>query len=319
MSFPYPEQSAHAARSARHTQPISLAYAARAPHAPLSAFVRAVSCPVCDAVYAPTTEHESLLHAPSIALESAFLSMCRFCFRCRRPSCPACWDDGNGLCGACMQELALPFRQKLTPFEETLLKPASSTPISSSPSSPSSPSFPASSPSLPPLPSASFAHSNDAPLRCIYTGRFEQTSPSFLSSQSSTRRTAEPVSVTRGVLSAQESPVARRTARLTTPLTAQDDTAAQSAQPAHPQTTGITTQHTSVVATPQRSRARHITYVVGRVFTTLLLIALSIAVLLVVGATFSTQANTLLAHIIHIDIRAIILALWNALRQLFTH
>jgi hypothetical protein len=83
-----------------------------------------VTCVICQAVYAPSRLHEYLLLSPPIALESAFMSMCHFCFRCRRPACPQCWDDAHGVCGACSQEAHLPFRVPPTPLRGLLFPPA---------------------------------------------------------------------------------------------------------------------------------------------------------------------------------------------------
>lgn len=80
------------------------------------ALTRTAVCVVCKAVYAPSPSYEYLLQAPSVALESAFMSMCRFCFRCRRPACPECWDDVHGVCGACSLETGLPFRSNSAPL-----------------------------------------------------------------------------------------------------------------------------------------------------------------------------------------------------------
>lgn len=88
----------------------------RFPHA----LTRAAVCVVCKAVYAPSPSYEYLLQAPSVALESAFMSICRFCFRCRRPACPACWDDVHGVCGACSLETGLPFRSNSLPLNGAL-------------------------------------------------------------------------------------------------------------------------------------------------------------------------------------------------------
>jgi len=82
-----------------------------------------LACTICSAQYAPAQSHAHLLQAPRIASESAFMSMCHFCFRCRRPACPLCWDDVHGICGACVEEVRLPFRQDVRPlpFDSTLL------------------------------------------------------------------------------------------------------------------------------------------------------------------------------------------------------
>ena len=77
-----------------------------------------ISCSICQAVYAPARLHSYLLQAPPIALESAFLGMCHFCFRCRRPSCPNCWDAIRAVCGQCTAKLTFPFVWKLHLWQE---------------------------------------------------------------------------------------------------------------------------------------------------------------------------------------------------------
>ena len=87
-----------------------------------------VTCVICQAVYAPSRLHEYLLLSPPVALESAFMSMCHFCFRCRRPACPQCWDDAHGVCGDCSQEAHLPFRMAPTPLRGLLFPPVRQSP-----------------------------------------------------------------------------------------------------------------------------------------------------------------------------------------------
>ncbi len=77
---------------------------------------KAIACTICAAQYAPTQAYAHLLRAQRVVVESAFMSMCHFCFRCRRPSCPLCWDDVHGLCGACVEDVHLPFRQQVAPL-----------------------------------------------------------------------------------------------------------------------------------------------------------------------------------------------------------
>jgi hypothetical protein len=81
---------------------------------------RTIACVICQAVYSPSRRYEHLLLAPPIALESAFMGMCHFCFRCRRPACPQCWDDVHGICAQCGQESRLPFRRATAPLSPLL-------------------------------------------------------------------------------------------------------------------------------------------------------------------------------------------------------
>jgi hypothetical protein len=79
-----------------------------------------VTCIICNAVYTPSP---ALQYAPSSIVESIFMSMCHFCFRCRRAACPQCWDAVHGVCGACVEEARLPFRQELAPLDGVMFPP----------------------------------------------------------------------------------------------------------------------------------------------------------------------------------------------------
>ena len=70
----------------------------------------AVTCRICDAVYAPSPQQAPFLQYAQGTLEATFMGMCHFCFRCRRAACPQCWDEVHGVCGSCVQEAGLPFR-----------------------------------------------------------------------------------------------------------------------------------------------------------------------------------------------------------------
>ncbi len=95
----------------------------RTPPAEPVTLTRSIACDICHAVYAPAQDHLYLVQAPAGALETAFMSMCHFCFRCRRPSCPACWDQVHGVCASCVQEMHLPFREELSPLRGAFFPP----------------------------------------------------------------------------------------------------------------------------------------------------------------------------------------------------
>ncbi len=111
-----------------------------------------ITCTICQAVYAPTPDHAYLLRASRVALESAFMSMCHFCFRCRRAACPNCWDNIHGVCATCALEAQLPFRVQTQPLEGAL---------------------------FPPTRQAQLARKQSIPNRliCIRPGRFQQAAP----------------------------------------------------------------------------------------------------------------------------------------------
>ena len=82
-----------------------------------------VTCPICEAEYAPSPTRQDLLAAPEEVVEAAFMSLCHYCFRCRRPACPECWDAVHKVCGACVQEAQLPFRSESAPLKGTMFPP----------------------------------------------------------------------------------------------------------------------------------------------------------------------------------------------------
>ena len=89
--------------------------------------IHSITCDICDAAYMPSQSRQDLLQASPSVLESTFMSMCHYCFRCRRPACPACWDTMYGVCGACVQEAHLPFRSSASPLKGILFPPSDST------------------------------------------------------------------------------------------------------------------------------------------------------------------------------------------------
>jgi hypothetical protein len=82
-----------------------------------------ITCPLCEAQFAPEPEHGYLLHVGPDALDAAFQSVCHVCFRCHRSACPQCWDNVHRFCGACVEEVGLVFRTEATPLEGLLFTP----------------------------------------------------------------------------------------------------------------------------------------------------------------------------------------------------
>lgn len=82
-----------------------------------------ITCVICEAMYTPSHPYKHFLQGSPVVLESAFMSMCHFCFRCRRPACPECWDAVHGICGACVQDANLHFRTQVEPLDGVLLLP----------------------------------------------------------------------------------------------------------------------------------------------------------------------------------------------------
>lgn len=77
--------------------------------------VKVVTCPICRAVYVPSSRPGSPSDSLTL-LESAFLCVCHFCLHCQRPSCPQCWDASHHLCATCCASEHLVFRPSLSSF-----------------------------------------------------------------------------------------------------------------------------------------------------------------------------------------------------------
>jgi hypothetical protein len=57
------------------------------------------------------------------------MGMCHFCFRCRRPACPSCWDEVHEVCGACALDAQLPFRSSVPPLDGVIIPPIEQLPL----------------------------------------------------------------------------------------------------------------------------------------------------------------------------------------------
>jgi len=76
--------------------------------------LRVVSCSICQANYIPSSYHGQ---ESGDLLETAFLHICHFCFRCQRSACPQCWNPVHQVCSACGEEALLPFRLPVPSLE----------------------------------------------------------------------------------------------------------------------------------------------------------------------------------------------------------
>lgn len=227
-----------------------------------------IACTICSAAYAPSQAQPSLVQAPRIAFESALMSMCHFCFRCRRPSCPLCWDDVHGICGACDEEVHLPFRREGEPL-----------PMNSS--------------LLNPNPQRGLVRTPHYPLVCVSPGRFQALIPAAEKALNT-----DPVDMS--------ALVPATPAKTTIPSTSQH------AECATPVQEGVDTRTVPVVKPKQRvGVARRI----ERTVTLLLGIVIFLIAVLIFVAALSTQANTLIAHALHVDIRKEIEYLLQLIQQ----
>lgn len=94
--------------------------------------LKIVTCPLCQAVYIPSSRPQGELPQQMTLLETAFLSLCHFCFRCQRPACPQCWNPVHHVCASCCEEAQLPFCSPVPSLEGLIFssQPAQATAIS---------------------------------------------------------------------------------------------------------------------------------------------------------------------------------------------
>lgn len=237
------------------------------------------------------------------------MSMCHFCFRCRRPACPDCWDEVNGVCGSCVQEAHLPFRTQSPLMRGMQLAPARQEPITPYPT----------------------GQAKNAPLTCIYPGRFHGIPlPAITGVPAVSVRPTTPIPTVRTGIVAEGPQTLPNIAvpvtgvslhpepgvHQTTVIASASGTQVKTA-PLSPTTDALPSQDIAEMETRpgRQKRSRNIGRKIERVITIILLSILLLVIALIVAAAVSAEMNTWVTDILHVDIRAEIAYLW----QLITH
>ncbi len=244
-----------------------------------------ITCIICQAVYAPSRVHAYLLQAPPIALESAFMSMCHFCFRCRRPSCPNCWDAVHAVCGQCTRETHVPFRTETPPLEGT-------------PSLAAHPSFPIDNHLIPPS------------LVPVHPGRFQETplpsTSTAFNHTSQTRFSVKSIGTSVAASSIDIDSIETRPDRSGSPDIDSIET--------RPDRSG--SRYTDKIKTrPDHFRNRKQKLMRTLFAFILLIVFLLLAV--IVASLLLANVNLSIYKLLHIDIRVELTSLWHFLRSLF--
>jgi len=245
---------------------------------PLAATASTITCTICSAGYIPSPHSEDLLQATPLALESAFMSICHFCFRCRRPACLMCWDAVHRVCGACVQEAGLPFRAQVAPLAGTLFPP------------------------IAPARLAQSIHNNQqaTPFICIRPGLFHIAVPPPTSI--STAETAEMPVPDSSKHASQEKQQDQNTSREQKAPQIQEPPASQPLPQAN---------------TPAKVRTRpKFLKTIGSIVTTLAVITLLAIAVIIPWAEYSSTVNSLVKQLLHIDIRSEIAYLLHMIHQI---
>ncbi len=244
-----------------------------------------VTCPICDAVYAPSPQQIPFLHNTRGALEAAFMSVCHFCFRCRRAACPQCWDDVHGVCGACVQEARLPFRTAATPLDNLTFPPAPQHPSQQSHQQPVASLF--------------------AP---IQNGRFSMKTAARTEPDTGTDPTVQPLVAQ---ASTPATPV-RGNEQNNTPAAIAAAIPIKTPRLEASQVTRRQEKKPRIAATEAKKTSR-----LERVFTWSVLVIVLVLVVVIALAEVIPAVNALIARGTHIDIQAEIAYLVSIVRQLF--
>ena len=265
-----------------------------------------IACTICQAVYAPSRLHAYLLQTPPIALESAFMSMCHFCYRCRRASCPNCWDHIHGVCAQCIQETHLPFRTETPSLEGSTSLPQH-------------------------LNSSMYQHSAPSSLVRVQPGRFQGNPASFVEStgnqpdqlprpqaQSSTPKsvqiitTSSPPDIER-IQTRPDRSNSRNVDEIATRPNPRSDLDLDkiATRPDRDRSTNIdnTASHTRHSGTGKPPRAR--------LFLVLALFLLFLIATVIVAALLSVAVDVFLYKVLHIDLHATFTSFWHWLQNLF--
>lgn len=276
------------------TRDISPQYSGQIQSASFDEAGRTVTCVICEAVYMPSQAYEYLSLTSSVALESALMSMSHFCFRCRRPACPQCWDEIHGVCGACVQDAHLPFRRASAPLKGALFAAAPQTQGQSK-------------------------HKR-APLVCVRHGRFQRptTSSRKPATAAVRKRRSAPLPGPQAVRKVPQATTGRPTREL--PPLPQDDIAEVDTHPVQREDIAEVDTNPAhsedIIELDTRPTARRsIWRRVERTLTVCLSLLLSLLLAIILLALFFPAVNTLIASTLHIDIQAEI----AYLLQLITH
>jgi hypothetical protein len=236
-----------------------------------------ITCTICDAVFAPSPMYQSIMQMSAATLEKVFTSVCHFCFRCRRLACLECWDTLHSVCGACAQEVNLPFRAETAPLDGAIFSASRRA-------------------------NTSCAHPSTSPLVCIHRGRFHIDA--VFSPKSPPAPSEISANLPRQLISTSTG----------SPPTIQPGKGTQAAVYYIP-IVPLDAQKPTREEEPAQPFERFIK-AIERTMTAIVFIILLTIILLITLAEFSSTANLQIIRLVHIDIRDEIAYLTYLIQQL---
>lgn len=249
-----------------------------------------IICPICDAAYVPALAQVPFLQTSPEMLESAFMSMCHFCFRCRRPACPQCWDGVHGVCGDCVGEAQLSFRSEAAPLDGLLFQPLQRQ-------------------------AQNRQEVAAALLICVKSGRFVQTETQARTAPTGAARTTEdfvPASLPNVHTETEDAPGNATPVRPTPEISQR---ATEKVAAARTEKADSGEDDDEEVKSSPRTVVR-VLRVIEHVLTIVALFLLLAIIALVVVAQVSASANILILQALHVDIRAEVAYLVHLVQQL---
>jgi hypothetical protein len=227
-----------------------------------------ITCALCDATFVPMPEHAFAWVTNGAELEAAFMSICHFCFRCRRAACPECWDPVHRVCAQCVTWAGLPFRTEASPLANLIIPPLSS--------------------------EQQTQVETIAPFVCVRHGRYQRAESAASETKTDGAHLAAAAAPGRETLSELRGD--------------KDERAVMLSQPALPSVAASAKKTAQVVKQdedelenePRRSAIK----IVERALTIIALVVLLTVIVLIVLAEVSTRANSEIARLLHVDIRA---------------
>lgn len=228
----------------------------------------AITCALCNASFALEQEREDDWKMDAAEVEAAFMSICHFCFRCRRAACPECWDPVYRVCAQCVAWAGLPFRSEPSPLADMVFPPEHSP--------------------------RQMLDESIVPFVCVRHGRYQSTESAATDPEAGHGQqtaTTLPRKGTMPVLPSDKDERAVELSQSVLPIVA----------PPAKKTAQITKQAEDE---PECEPSRSVFKIIERVLTIIALAILLVVIVLIVLAEVSARANGEIVRFLHVDIRA---------------
>lgn len=239
-----------------------------------------ITCVLCDASFALEQEREDDQKMEAAELEAAFMSICHFCFRCRRAACPECWDPVHRVCAQCVTWAGLPFRAEPLPLANLIIPPLSS--------------------------ERQTQVETIAPFVCVRRGRYQRAESAAPDPETDQAHLAAAAAPDRETPSELRGDKDERAITLSQP-------AKQVVMPPAKKPVQVMKQDEDEL---ERAPGRSAFKIIERALTIIALAMLLAVIILIVLAEASTRANSEIMRLLHVDIRTEVAYLIVLIKQI---